>query len=92
MSDNSGNIQTPSSRHYIELNVQKVYPTTGSVMNVNTGNVYLNNLGGTSGTLSITDTYSSVPTVWDVWIYAECEDLPSTTTAWNTWYWQITVY
>ncbi len=58
MTDSSGNPAfVPSSRHYIELNVQKVSPAIGPLMTVSTGNVILFNGGSTSGTLTITDTY-----------------------------------
>lgn len=93
-SDTSGNPNIPSSRHYGELNVQRVIPgPPGPLLVASTGNVFLNNGQSTIITLSITDNYNPAwPTVtWDVWVYVECEDLPTGTMAWNTWYWTFTI-
>jgi hypothetical protein len=81
-----------NSRHYVELNVQKQRPSVGPVLGTNTGNVYLSAGQSISGTLVINDTYNpSVLTLWNVWVYAECEDIPTGRMAWNTWYWSVTV-
>jgi hypothetical protein len=92
--DTSGQPQTPCSRHYGELNVQKIFPTIGPLLTANTGNVFLSNTGTFTTTLSIGDTYTPNPPMgvtWNISVYVECEDLPSSTMAWNTWYWNYTV-
>lgn len=91
MTDISGNTATPSSAHYVELNVYN--RNTQKFQAVSSGLINLNNNEDYSGVLCITDTYAAKPTitVWDVWCYAYCEDLPTQTAAWNTGYWTITV-
>ena len=90
--DTSGNTQTPSSRHYGEMEVFK--NPQGPRQVTNTGNVWLNNGGSNTATLTITDTYTigEVPVTWDIMLYVECEDYPTQTMAWNTYYWTYTVF
>lgn len=89
--DNSGKPQTPVSRHYGEFEVFK--NPSGPRQTRSTGNINLNNGGSWSVTYTITDTWilAEVPVTWDLMAYVECEDYPTQTTAWNTYYWTYMV-
>lgn len=90
--DSSGNTQTPSSRHYGEMEVFK--RPSGPSQIKGTEVIYLDDGESYTTTLTITDTYTAgeIPVTWDIMVYVECKDIPSITTVMNTWYWDYTVY
>ena len=87
--DTGGN----NSRHYGELNVQRVSPTTGPLLVKNTGNRYPNG-GEIQIDLQIIVYYNvnDLPITWDVWVYIECELIVSPyTTDYDTFEWDYTM-
>ena len=90
-SDTSGNVQTPSSRHYGEIEVFK--NPSGPRQTKTTGVIYLNDGGSYTVSFTITDTYTvgELPVTWDIMVYVECKDIPSDTRVMNTWNWDYTM-
>jgi hypothetical protein len=81
------------SVHYMELNVQQIIPSPGSLL---TTYIYRElNPGQTASPyptiLSITTTYSSIGDVFSVYVYAEVTDNATQNSAWNTYYWTVTI-
>jgi hypothetical protein len=81
------------SDHYVELNVQRVSPSIGQLLQTSTGIITLaanSRNNPYPQTIQITTTYTKGDT-FCAYIYAECEDLQTSQKAWYTWYWNYTV-
>ena len=85
------------SDHYVELNVQRVWPTTGPLLATNTGLITL--AANTRNSpypqrLTISTSYTvgeDTLEIFHVYVYAECEDLSTSIKVWNTWSWYVSI-